>query len=334
MISRVLFLARRSNGFSKNFTHVYSSHKSNTLIEYGKLARLHRPIGVFLLYWPCSWGIVNACFANSIPLSHSLLGLFGVGAIAMRGAGCTINDMVDAKIDACVERTKDRPIASGRISKFQGTVFLTTQLTIALSVLLQLNTTSQLLGASSLALVAAYPFMKRLVNWPQTFLGLTFNWGALLGWTGVTGSIAGLISNALPFYIGGIFWTLFYDSIYAFQDLKCDEKLKGIRSSAMRIKSRPKLWLSVFALLTSASFLFAGLANDHAIAYYAGWIASSSHMAYLVARLNPLDPISCARAFKASSLTGFLLFAGLYADAYLAENSHKILKSIIRSLRP
>ncbi|KAL0273408.1 UNVERIFIED_CONTAM: hypothetical protein PYX00_006076 [Menopon gallinae] len=199
----------------KSIAALLVNSSSANIKPYLKLMRIDRPIGSWLLFWPCGWSIAMAAESGSLP-DLSMLALFGLGALIMRGAGCTINDMWDRDIDAKVMRTKDRPLVTGEISPFQALVFLGGQLTIGLIILLQLNWYSVFLGASSLALVIFYPLMKRVTYWPQLFLGCTFNWGALLGWSAIHGSCDWSI--CLPLYISGICWTIVYDTIYAQQD--------------------------------------------------------------------------------------------------------------------
>uniref|UniRef100_A0A2P2KRA4 Uncharacterized protein MANES_01G040600 n=1 Tax=Rhizophora mucronata TaxID=61149 RepID=A0A2P2KRA4_RHIMU len=181
---------------------------------YAHLARLDKPIGTWLLAWPCFWSITLAATPGHLP-DFKMMALFGCGALLLRGAGCTINDLLDRDIDTKVERTKLRPFASGLLTPFKGLCFLGFQLLLGLGILLQLNDYSRILGASSLFLVFSYPLMKRITFWPQAYLGLTFNWGALLGWSAVKGSLDPSI--VLPLYLGGVFWTLVYDTIYAHQ---------------------------------------------------------------------------------------------------------------------
>uniref|UniRef100_A0A7N0RDF5 4-hydroxybenzoate polyprenyltransferase n=1 Tax=Kalanchoe fedtschenkoi TaxID=63787 RepID=A0A7N0RDF5_KALFE len=182
---------------------------------YAHLARLDKPIGTWLLAWPCMWSINMAASPGSLP-DFKMMALFGCGALLLRGAGCTVNDLLDRDIDTKVERTKLRPVASGLLSPFEGVSFLGLQLLLGLGILLQLNNYSRVLGASSLLLVFSYPLMKRFTFWPQAFLGLTFNWGALLGWSAIRGSLDPTV--VLPLYFSGVCWTLVYDTIYAHQD--------------------------------------------------------------------------------------------------------------------
>uniref|UniRef100_A0A453MDC4 4-hydroxybenzoate polyprenyltransferase, mitochondrial n=1 Tax=Aegilops tauschii subsp. strangulata TaxID=200361 RepID=A0A453MDC4_AEGTS len=188
---------------------------------YAMLARLDKPIGTWLLGWPSMWSITMAAIPGELP-DLRMLALFGCGAVLLRGAGCTVNDLLDRDIDNKVERTKSRPFASGALTPSQGVCFLGSQLLLGLGILLQLNDFSRVLGASSLLLVFSYPLMKRFTFWPQAFLGLTFNWGALLGWAAIKGSLDPAV--IIPLYTAGICWTLVYDTIYAHQDKKMTSK--------------------------------------------------------------------------------------------------------------
>ena len=226
-------------------------------MPYAKLVRLDRPAGVYLLAWPCFWSIALAAPAGALP-DPTLLGLFGVGSFLLRGAGCTINDLWDRDIDKLVARTRNRPIASGAISPTRAVAFLGAQLTLGLGVLLQLNEFSVALGAASLPLVAAYPLMKRVTNWPQAFLGLTFNWGALLGWAAAHGSLD--LPATLPLYASGVCWTLLYDTVYAHQD-KGDDVKVGVKSTALHFGDDTKGYLGTFGGLSIAGLCGAGAAT-------------------------------------------------------------------------
>src|SRR3990170_6376909 len=232
------------------------------LRPYLRLMRADRPIGTWLLLFPCWWAVALATPAGGAPDAR-LLVLFALGAVVMRGAGCTYNDIVDRDIDARVARTAARPIPSGAVSVRQAWVFLALQLAIGLAILLALAPLAILLGVVSLALIAAYPFMKRITYWPQVFLGLTFNWGALMGWAAATGSLE---ASALALYAAGVAWTLVYDTIYAHQD-KEDDALIGVKSTALKFGARTKAWVAGFAavsvLLLAASVHLGG----------AGWAA-------------------------------------------------------------
>ncbi|SPO24635.1 related to COQ2 -para-hydroxybenzoate--polyprenyltransferase [Ustilago trichophora] len=229
--------------------------KPFSIKPYLALTRIDKPIGTWLLYWPCAWSIVLAShtlgLAFTTPLFYTML--FGVGAIVMRGAGCTINDMWDVKMDRMVERTKTRPLASGDITQFQALCFLGIQLSIGLAVLVNLNLYSIALGASSLGVVVLYPLMKRITYWPQLVLGFAFNWGAMLGWSAVAGTVDW--SVVLPLYAGSIFWTLVYDTIYAHQD-KTDDVHAGVKSTALLFGEKTRPVLSAFSAGTIGLFAY------------------------------------------------------------------------------
>ncbi|CAI0415523.1 unnamed protein product [Linum tenue] len=225
---------------------------------YAKLARLDKPIGTWLLAWPCMWSISMAAQPGNLP-DIKMMTLFGCGALLLRGAGCTVNDLLDRDIDTKVERTRLRPIASGLLTPFQGLCFLGSQLLLGLGILLQLNDYSKILGASSLLLVFSYPLMKRFTFWPQAYLGLTFNWGALLGWSAIRGSLDPAI--VLPLYASGVFWTLVYDTIYAHQDKEDDLKV-GVKSTALRFGDSTKLWITGFGIACVSSLAVSGFNAD------------------------------------------------------------------------
>ncbi|RLN65076.1 hypothetical protein BBJ29_008293 [Phytophthora kernoviae] len=229
-------------------------HCPKWMVPYIQISRINRPTGTFMLLWPCFWSISMAAPAGQLP-DLSLLALFGTGAFIMRSAGCTINDMWDKDFDKQVERTNKRPLAAGKLTYPQAWVFLAGQLSAGLAILLQLNWYSVAMGASSLALVGAYPTMKRFTYWPQAFLGLTFNYGALLGWAAVHGSCEWPV--VLPLYAGGVAWTLVYDTLYAHQDKKDDIKI-GVRSTALLFGDKTKPILNMFSAAAIAGFGTAG----------------------------------------------------------------------------
>ncbi|GAC96542.1 para-hydroxybenzoate-polyprenyltransferase [Pseudozyma hubeiensis SY62] len=254
------------NSLPGSARHYSSSSRTNTLPTkeagsgktfsvqpYLALSRIDKPIGTWLLYWPCAWSIVLAShtlgLSYTTPLFYTLL--FGVGAVVMRGAGCTINDMWDVKMDRMVERTKSRPLAAGDITQFQALCFLGVQLSAGLAVLVNLNLYSILLGASSLGVVVLYPLMKRVTYWPQLVLGFAFNWGAMLGWSAVAGAVDWAV--VLPLYTGSILWTLVYDTIYAHQD-KTDDVHAGVKSTALLFGDKTKPMLSAFSAGTIGLF--------------------------------------------------------------------------------
>lgn len=282
---------------------------------YAQLARWDRPIGWWLLMWPCWWSAALAASAGAKPgtaLADVLppvwhLALFTLGAIAMRGAGCTFNDIVDRDIDDRVERTRSRPIPSGKVSTGQAWVFLVAQALIGLVVLVQFNWFTVMLGIASLVIVAIYPFMKRFTNWPQLFLGLAFSWGALMGWAAAFGSLS---AAPLYLYAGSILWVIGYDTIYAHQD-KEDDALVGVRSTARLFGSRTKEWL---VALYGGALLFFVCAYAFAavpMPALAGLLAAGAHMARQIRKLDIDDPDQCLVLFQSNSVVGWLIFLGL-----------------------
>ena len=229
---------------------------------YLKLARADRPIGTWLLLWPGWWAAAMATPPGPLPAAGTLA-LFAAGAFVMRGAGCTVNDLWDRDVDRRVARTTSRPLASGELSASQGLAFLGLQLAAGLGVLLCFNGTTVWLACLSLPLVAVYPLMKRVTNWPQAVLGLTFNWGALVGWTAVAGSA--FWPAMLPLYASGVCWTVFYDTIYAHQD-KDDDLALGLGSTALRFGDRTKLWLAGLGTSSVALLYASGVAAGLSVA--------------------------------------------------------------------
>ncbi|CAN6556777.1 unnamed protein product [Malus baccata var. baccata] len=221
---------------------------------YAKLARLDKPIGTWLFAWPSLWSTALAASPGQLPDIMMLI-LFGFGALFTRGASCTINDLLDRDIDARVERTKSRPLASGVLTPFQGISFLGFQLLLVLGTLLQINNYSCVLGVSSWFLIFTYPLMKRLTYWPQAYLGLMINWGALLGWAAVKGSIDPVI--VLPLYFSAVCWTLVYDTIYAHQDKEDDLKV-GVKSTALKFGDSTKKWITGFGIVCLSSLALSG----------------------------------------------------------------------------
>ena len=279
---------------------------------YARLARLDRPIGWWLLLWPCWWSSVMATSAFSIPPLVNQLALFLVGAVAMRGAGCTWNDILDRDLDAAVARTRSRPLPSGQVSVRQALVFLAAECLVGLAVLLQFNRTTIALGFLSLAIVAVYPLTKRFVDWPQLFLGLCFSWGALLGWSAFYDTLA---LPALFLYAGGVLWTIGYDTIYAHQDRE-DDALIGVRSTARLFGRQTATIVAVLyggaTVLFGLAFLAAGLG----VAAYVALAAGAVQLAWQVWALDIDDPDACLAIFKSNQVYGWILFAGLVAEGY------------------
>lgn len=283
------------------------------LRPYARLARLDRPIGTWLLLFPGWWAIVLATPPDQ-ELDWKLLALFAIGALVMRGAGCTINDIVDRDFDAQVARTRTRPIPAGEVSVRQALVFLALQGLIGLGILLQLTSTAILLGVGVLGLVVAYPFMKRITWWPQLFLGLTFNWGAVLGWAAV---VDGVPAAALLLYAGGIAWTLGYDTIYAHQD-KEDDVLIGVKSSALALGTRTRPWLFVFYAAAVALFAAAGAMAGMGWAFALGIAVAAALLLRQAATVDIDDPADCMGHFRANRWVGWAIFLGAVADRLAA----------------
>ena len=284
---------------------------------YLRLARLDRPIGSWLLLMPCWWSAaLSAGMAHQIAPLPLDIALFFVGAFAMRGAGCTWNDITDRDLDAKVERTRSRPIPAGQVSVGQALTFLVLQALIGLAVLLQFNRFAVFTGIASLIIVAIYPFMKRITWWPQVVLGLAFSWGALMGFA-VT--FARLDAPALLLYAGSIAWVIGYDTIYAHQDAE-DDALIGIKSTARLFGARTHQALVICyglaVVLIALALLYAGAG----LAAWIGLVAFAAHLIRQIRKLRIGDGALCWRLFLSNRDAGFLLFAGLLADAVIRVN--------------
>ena len=271
---------------------------------YTQLARIDRPIGTWLLLLPCWWGLALASATWPAP---EFLALFAIGAMVMRGAGCTLNDIADREFDARVARTASRPIPSGKVSVTQAFAFMAVLSLIGLIVLLQFNSFAIFLGMASLALVAVYPFMKRITYWPQAVLGLAFNWGALMGWAVVHAELA---LPAVILYAAGLFWTLGYDTIYAHQD-KEDDLLVGIKSTALRLGDATRPWLAFFYAITVVLLAIAGYLVKLAWPFYLVLGLAALHLVWQIAAVAIDDPRDCLSKFKANRDFGFIVFAAI-----------------------
>jgi 4-hydroxybenzoate polyprenyltransferase len=272
---------------------------------YASLMRVDRPIGTWLLYWPCAWSVALAGVHGHWALFAWLL----LGAFVMRSAGCVYNDIVDKDLDVRVERTRLRPLASGRVSVRSAWALAAGLSLIGLIVLLQLGGVAQGLALLSLAPVAAYPFMKRITWWPQAWLGLVFSWGALVGWPAVTGAFA---LPALILWIGSIFWVIGYDTLYAIQDIE-DDELVGVKSSARALGDRAKLGVGIcyaLALIGSAGAIW--LVRPDPVALLA-LLPAAIHLARQVAKADPADGAGALALFRSNRFTGLLLFLGFLA---------------------
>ena len=279
---------------------------------YLRLARADRPIGVWLLLWPCWWSLALAALngGQAFP-SLWLMLLFAIGSIAMRAAGCTYNDIVDRDFDAKVARTASRPIPSGQIGVSQAKIFMVALSLVGLAVLLQLNAFSILLGISSLAIVALYPFMKRITHWPQIVLGLAFSWGALMGWAAVYGALAW---PPLLLYAGAVAWTIGYDTIYAHQDKEDDLSL-GLKSTAIRLGAATTRWLALFYGVTILAILAAGLLAGGGMIFLSVLAIAAGHLIWQALTLDVDDAQNCLKRFRANRDFGAIVFLALALQA-------------------
>jgi 4-hydroxybenzoate polyprenyltransferase len=280
------------------------------LIPYIRLARLDRPIGTWLLLFPGWWAIALA--GPGWP-DWRLIAIFAIGAVAMRGAGCTLNDIIDRDFDARVARTRTRPLPSGAVSVRQALAFMALQLAIGAAVLACLYRLAIALGFLVLLLIATYPLMKRITYWPQLFLGLNFNWGALMGWAAATGA---LDRPAFFLYVGGIAWTLGYDTIYAHQD-KEDDVLVGVKSSALALGANTRPWLFVFYVAALALWGAAGMGARMAWPFWPALGLAALQLFWQAAMVDIDDPADCLAKFRSNRWTGWLLLLGAVAGHVL-----------------
>tara|TARA_B100001057_G_scaffold499851_1_gene612146 strand:+ start:1269 stop:2132 length:864 start_codon:yes stop_codon:yes gene_type:complete len=281
----------------------------NQLNLFIELTRLKRPIGYMLLFWPCAWGLtLNFDFSQNIKIYFFYLFLFLAGAILMRSAGCIVNDIVDRNFDIKVFRTKNRPIASGKVSVKQGLTYTIILCFIALCILINFNNFTIFLALASMPLAFTYPYMKRLTYWPQLFLGITFNYGLILGWTSITSEV-----NIEPiiFYLGAIFWTLGYDTIYGFQDLK-DDEIIGLKSTSIKFKKNPYIFLFLCYLFFSSSLVLVGYLMQLNKYYFIFLILIFLQMFYFqLKKLNIKIASNCLNIFKSNNFLGLLIFIGI-----------------------
>lgn len=282
-------------------------HAGPGLQPWLRLARLDRPIGTWLLFWPCVFGLMLGAAADERRFLQWqdlwFVVLMGVGALVMRGAGCNFNDIIDRDIDAQVARTRARPIPSGAVSVRGAAIFLIVQCLIGLAVLLQFNWFTVGLGAASLLLVAAYPFMKRITWWPQAWLGLTFNWGALVGFAAQTGR---LDLADLMLYAGLFFWTLGYDTIYALQD-KADDELIGVKSTARLFGTQTRRWVLRFYAVAFTLILAAGFTEHTGWPFAFVMLVAGAHLLWQVRKLDIDNPGNCLALFRSNRETGALI---------------------------
>ena len=280
--------------------------KLNLFIE---LTRLKKPIGYMLLFWPCLWGLTIAYdFTGELLNFYKYLIFFLAGAILMRSAGCIINDISDRNFDKEIERTKFRPIASGKISIKFALFYASTLCLLALLILINFNFFTIVLAICSIPLAFTYPLMKRFTYWPQLYLGITFNYGIILGWTSINPEID---IKPLVFYFGAIFWTLGYDTIYGFQDIKGDEII-GVKSTSILFKNNPKMFLNIVFFLFVVFYLTMGFLMKFNLAFFISSIIPISHLfLYQIKKFDPLNADICLSTFKSNNLFGLIIFANL-----------------------
>ena len=275
-----------------------------------QLTRLNQPIGFLLLFWPCAWGLTLGYYFNSdTNLYLKYMILFFLGSVLMRGAGCIFNDIVDRDLDKKVQRTKERPIASGKISVPKASICTIVLCLVSLLILLQFNWLTITLGMSSMTLAFAYPFMKRITYWPQLFLGLTFNWGIIMGWTSITNSIS---IEPLMLYLSAIFWTLGYDTIYGLQDIR-DDEIIGVKSTSIKFKNNVKVFVGTCYSLCVLCILILGLLMEidkYLLALSTFFILS---LIYQIKIFKTDNPKSCLLSFRTNNLTGLLIFLFIFS---------------------
>ena len=270
------------------------------------LIRLKKPIGFMLLFWPCAWGLTLAYdFSKNLNNYFFYLILFFLGAVLMRSAGCIVNDILDKEFDAKVFRTKDRPIASGKISIKLAIIYSLILCFLALLILLNFNLFTIILALGSMPLAFTYPLMKRFTYWPQLFLGITFNYGLILGWTAIKGEIS--IVPVL-FYIGAIFWTLGYDTVYGYQDIK-DDEIIGLKSTSIKFKNNAKQFLLICYSLVYVFFLAAGFNMNFSYIYFVISIIPFFHLFFFqIKKFNSNNSSSCLKIFKSNNIFGLIIF--------------------------
>jgi 4-hydroxybenzoate polyprenyltransferase len=278
----------------------------NIFIE---LTRLKRPIGFMLLFWPCAWGLTLAYdFSNNLNNYFFYLTLFFLGSILMRSAGCIVNDISDKEFDKKVERTKNRPIASNKVSIIVAIFYTVVLCSLAFLVLINFNNLTIILALCSMPLAFIYPLMKRFTYWPQLFLGITFNYGLILGWVSIMSEISIV---PIIFYLGAIFWTLGYDTVYGFQDIQDDEMI-GVKSTSIKFKNKPKNFVTTCYSLLILSILISGILMNYNYFFYTGLLLVIIHLFfYQIKFFDSKDPVSCLRVFKSNNITGLIIFCNI-----------------------
>ena len=274
-----------------------------------ELTRLNKPIGYMLLFWPCLWGLTVAYdFNKDLNTFIFYSFLFFFGSVLMRSAGCIVNDIADRKFDKKVARTKSRPLASGKISIFLAIIYATILCGLAFLVLINFNNLTILLAIASMPLAFSYPLMKRFTHWPQLFLGITFNYGLILGWISINNSIS---FEIIAFYIGAIFWTLGYDTIYGYQDIK-DDEIIGVKSTSIKFKKNPKKILFLCYLITILSLINLGFFMNFNYLYFLLLLFPLCHLFFFqIAKININNSNLCLKIFKSNNVLGFIIFLNL-----------------------
>ena len=274
-----------------------------------ELTRLKKPIGFMLLFWPCAWGLTLAYdFSNDLNNYFFHLALFFLGSVLMRSAGCIVNDISDKEFDKKVKRTKNRPIASNKISVQLSVIYTFILCLFAFLVLINFNNITIILALCSMPLAFTYPLMKRFTYWPQLFLGITFNYGLILGWTSVVGEIS---IATIIFYLGAIFWTLGYDTIYGFQDIK-DDEIIGVKSTSIKFKNKPKNFVITCYVFLISSILILGIIMNYNYFFYLSLFITIIHLFfYQIKFFNSKDPVSCLKVFKRNNMTGLIILCNI-----------------------
>ena len=278
----------------------------NLFIE---LTRLKKPIGFMLLFWPCAWGLTLAYnFSNGLNNYFIYLSLFFFGSVLMRSAGCIVNDISDKEFDKKVKRTKNRPIASNKVSIKLAIFYTIILCSLAFLVLINFNNLTIILALGSMPLAFTYPLMKRFTYWPQLFLGITFNYGLILGWTSITGEISII---PIIFYLGAIFWTLGYDTIYGFQDIQ-DDEIIGVKSTSIKFKNKPKNFVAVCYVFLISSILISGALMNYNYFFYISLLMTMIHLFFYQIKLfNSENPPSCLKVFKSNNVMGLIIFCNI-----------------------
>ena len=273
-----------------------------------ELTRLNKPIGIMLLFWPCSWGLAYAySYTKNFNQFLFYLLLFFLGSVLMRSAGCIINDIVDKDYDKKVKRTKQRPVAANLVSVTQALIYSALLCLVAFFILIQFNKLTIILGLSSMLLAFSYPFMKRITYWPQLFLGITFNWGLIMAWVASTNYIS---QDIIIFYLSAIFWTLGYDTIYGAQDIK-DDEIIGVKSTSIKFKKNIKQFVSINYLLSSLLIIYLiknELSFNFLTLFMVIFILS---LVYQIQIFDKTNPQSCLKAFKSNNFSGLSMFLGI-----------------------